>query len=246
MKKEEILDALSKARDQSKKRKFQQSVDLTINFKGIDFKKAENRLDLEVKMPHGSAKKLSSIAFVKDKEFAEKLKGIVNKIVMDEEIPKFSKKDVQEIAETFDVLMAEGPVMLLVGKHLGQALAPRGKMPKPITQDLKTVNALIQGSAGVTKINTKKGKFMPLIHISVGKEVMQDIDLAENILTVYETVESKLPARSQNIKSTIIKLTMGPPIKIGESLRQETKRKEKQKKDDMKTEKIKEVKENKK
>ena len=57
---------------------------------------------------------------------------------------------------------------------------------------------------------------MPLIHLSVGREVMQDEDLAENILNVYETVESKLPARNQNVKSVIVKLTMGPSIKIGE------------------------------
>jgi large subunit ribosomal protein L1 len=217
MRKEEVLDALSKARDQSKKRKFQQSVDLTINFKGIDFKKAENRFDLEVKMPHGLAKKLNSIAFIKDKDFAEKVRPLVSKVIMDSDIPLLSKKEIQELAETFDVFMAEGPVMLLVGKFLGQTLAPRGKMPKPITnQDLKTVNALIQGSAGVTKITNKKGKFMPLIHVSVGKEVMQDIDLAENIISVYNAVEAKLTARSQNIKSVIVKLSMGPPIKIGE------------------------------
>jgi len=72
---------------------------LTINFKGIDFKKAENRLDLEVKMPHGSAKKLNSIAFVKDKDFAEKLKGLVTRVVFDSELEKLSKKDIQEIAE---------------------------------------------------------------------------------------------------------------------------------------------------
>jgi len=56
---------------------------------------------------------------------------------------------------------------------------------------------------------------MPLIHVSVGKEVMQDIDLAENIISVYNAVEAKLTARSQNIKSVIVKLSMGPPIKIG-------------------------------
>ncbi|MFH1895670.1 MAG: 50S ribosomal protein L1 [archaeon] len=217
MRKEEVLAALSEARDKSKTRKFQQSVDLTINFKGIDFKKAENRIDLEVKMPHGLIKKTSSIAFVKDKEFAVKLKEIVSRVVMDYEIEVLSKKEIQEIAESFDVLMAEGPVMLLVGKFLGQTLAPRGKMPKPITQDLKSIYSLIETSSGKTKLSNKKGKFMPLIHVSVGKEIMQDIDLAENILSIYNIIEEKLPSRNQNIKSVIVKLSMGPPIKIGES-----------------------------
>lgn len=230
MKKEEVLEALTKMRDAAKKRKFQQSVDLTINFKGIDFKKAENRLDLEVKMPHGSAKKTNSIAFIKDKDFAKQLEGLVSRIVMDQDISRLSKKEVQEIAESFDILMAEGPVMLTVGKFLGQTLAPRGKMPKPITQDLKSVQNLIQTSAGVTKLSNKKGKFMPLIHVSVGREVMQDQDLAENILSVYEAVESKLLARNQNIKSVIVKLTMGPAIKIGEESNSKNQNEKKEKK----------------
>ncbi len=229
MKKEEVIEAVSKARDQAKSRKFQQTVDLTINFRGIDFKKAANRIDLEVKMPHGSAKKVNSIAFIKDKEFAEKLKPMVSKIVMDSEVSKLSKKDAQEIAEKFDVLLAEGPVMLLVGKHMGQILAPRGKMPKLISQDFKAIQNIIEGSSGQTKITNKKGKFMPLVHVSVGKEVMQDIDLAENILTVYNAVEEKLPARSQNVKSVIIKLTMGPAIKIGETNEEMQARKKTQK-----------------
>ncbi|PIN98841.1 MAG: hypothetical protein COT90_02345 [Candidatus Diapherotrites archaeon CG10_big_fil_rev_8_21_14_0_10_31_34] len=230
MKKQEVIEALSKMRDSAKKRKFQQSVDLSINFKGVDFKKAENRLELEVKMPHGIAKKLKSIAFIKDKDFAKQLDGLVNRIVMEEDISKLSKKDVQEIAETFDVLMAEGPVILTVGKFMGQTLAPRGKMPKPVTHDLKSVQSLIQTSAGVTKITNKKGKFMPLIHVAVGREIMQDEDLAENILSVYEAVESKLPARGQNVKSTIIKLTMGPAIKIGENFNSKNQNEKKQKK----------------
>ncbi len=216
MKQEEIIQALSEARDKSKKRKFQQSVDLTINFKGIDFKKAANRIDLEVKIPHGSAKKANSLAFVKDKDFAKQLTGIVSKIIMEPEISKLSKKEIQEIAETYDVLLAEGPAILAVGKFLGQTLAPRGKMPKPITQDLRQVQSVLESSSGSTRLTNKKGKFMPLIHVNVGKEVMQDVDLAENILTIYNAVEEKLPAKNQNIKSVLVKLTMGPPIKIGE------------------------------
>jgi large subunit ribosomal protein L1 len=50
--KEEVLKAVKTAREKSKQRNFTQSVDLCINFKGIDFKKQENKIDVDVKLPH--------------------------------------------------------------------------------------------------------------------------------------------------------------------------------------------------
>jgi len=213
--KKEVLEALQQARDKGKTRKFKQSVDLTINFKGIDFKKDTNRIDLEVVLPHQEAKKARALVFVRDKEFASSLKGIVEKIVMENEIQALDKKQAQELADSVDVLLAEGPVMITVGKFLGQILAPRGKMPKPIQPDVKAVQQFISKSSSTTRITNKKGKFMPVIHLSVGNEKMPDEQLAENILAVYEAVEAKLPGKKQNVKSVYVKLTMGPPIKIG-------------------------------
>ena len=51
MNKKEVLQALEQARKTSKKRKFDQTFEFIINFRGVDFKKVENRIDLEVKLP---------------------------------------------------------------------------------------------------------------------------------------------------------------------------------------------------
>ncbi|MEM4257059.1 MAG: 50S ribosomal protein L1, partial [Candidatus Diapherotrites archaeon] len=56
MDKKQVLEALAFARAKSKKRKFEQTFEFIINFKGIDFKKAENRIDLEVRLPHSNGK----------------------------------------------------------------------------------------------------------------------------------------------------------------------------------------------
>jgi len=228
--KKQVLEALQKMRTTSKKRNFVQSIDLTINFKGIDFKKEQNRVEVEVQLPFAlEGKKAKALVFLKDKGLASSLKGIVDKIILDTEIPAISKKDAQQLAEEFDVLLAEGQVMVSVGKFLGQVLAPRGKMPKPFTQnDPKIIQQMLNKSSSSVKLSNKKGKNMPLVHSSIGKENMADEQIAENIVSVFEAILAKTEGK-HNIKSVIIKTTMGPPIKIGEEEKVIEKREKKEK-----------------
>ncbi|MFH1587366.1 MAG: hypothetical protein ABID38_05900 [Candidatus Diapherotrites archaeon] len=219
MEKKKLLVALQRMRDESKQRKFPQSVDFTINFRGIDFKKAENRIDVDVTMPHNVGKDSNAkvAIFVRDKQFAHQLKGKAEKIIMEDDIPNMKKKDVEELVRDYAGLLAEGSAILTVGKYLGQQLAPKGKMPKPITTSVAAFESAVSKMSTSVKITNKKGRFMPLIHILVGKESNSDEELSENIMTVYNAVEAGLPSRKHNVKSTIVKLTMGPPIKVGEA-----------------------------
>jgi len=226
-------------RDESKKRNFVQTIDLVITFKGIDFKKETNKIDLEVKLPYFFGEKESKVlVFVKNKDLAEQLKEKVSKIIMETEIEKLSKKEVQEITDSFDILLAEGPVMLTVAKFLGQQLAPKNKMPKPI-QNLKEFENFLTKSGGTIKLSNRKGKIMPVLQANIGKESMKDEELAENILAIYNTLILKIE-KKQNIKSFIIKLSMGKPIKIGEDQKpilSQKKEKPVEKKEDVKEEK---------
>ena len=57
MNKEEILKAIKKARELSKKRKFDQTFDLIINLHKLNIKKPEENINTFVVLPQGKGKK---------------------------------------------------------------------------------------------------------------------------------------------------------------------------------------------
>ena len=217
MQRKDIVEAVKHARANGKKRKFDQSVELILNFKGIDFKKAENRIDLEVKLPHGNGKlaEIKALAFVKESNFAQEIKGKVARIIMDNEIANLKKKEVDQLMLDYNVFVAEGAAMLTVGRYLGQMLAPKGRMPKPIQGTLQALDQAVRGSNTVMRVTNKKGKFMPVIYTMIGKESFTDEAIADNVLEVYNAVLAVLPTKEGNLRSTILKFTMGAPVKIG-------------------------------
>lgn len=211
-----VLEALQRMRDSSKQRKFKQAVECGINFKGIDFSKSENRIDVSVPMPHGTGKgETRVLVFAKDKEFISNLKAKSQKFIEESEIQKISKKDAAKLAEDYDLLLAEGPVMITVGKFLGPQLAPKGKMPKPIQPSISAIEAAAKQVKGALRISNKKGKFMPVVQARIGNEEMKNSELAENVLAIYNAILNTLPSKEQSIKSVFVKLSMGPAIKIG-------------------------------
>jgi large subunit ribosomal protein L1 len=216
-KKHDFIEAINKAKEISLKRKFEQSIDLTINFRGIDFKKGANQIDLNIELPHatGKTENVKSLVFVHDKKFAEELKGKAGKIILDSDIPNLKKKEVEILIKDYDLFLAEGPAMLSVAKNLGQQLAPKGKMPKLIPANINQFDSMVAKLATSVKVTTKKGKFMPLVHVLIGKESMSSSDLAENAELIFNSVFNTIKKSPQNIKSVQVKLTMGPVVKVG-------------------------------
>ncbi|MEM0360448.1 MAG: hypothetical protein QXK06_03900 [Candidatus Diapherotrites archaeon] len=214
MQKGQVLTALSKLEADSPKRNFEQSVELIITFKDLDLKKPGSIIDLKVDMPYSTGKgEGKALLFATSKPFADSVKNLFSRIVFEEEIAKMKKKEISELLG-FDVLLAEGPVMIAVGKYLGQELAPKGKMPKPIPQDPMLVKSELEKLKAGIRVTNRKGKGIPMVQVLVGKESMKPEELAENILKVYSEVEKALPKQKHNIKAVRIKKTMGPVVKI--------------------------------
>jgi large subunit ribosomal protein L1 len=207
---EKILEAIKKARD-TKKRNFKQSFILTINLKNIDLKKPENRIKTEIKLPHLMEKE-SKIGVFADMLLpqAKSLENVI--VIRKDQIESYSKnkKAAKKLAEQCFSFLAEAPLMPLVGKSLGQVLAPKNQMPTPIpaTADLKSI---IEQRKNVIKIQLKES---PTIHLAVGTEDMDDEKIAENIDSIIKVVLSSLPKGKESIKNYIVKLTMGKPIKF--------------------------------
>lgn len=216
MEKKQFIDALAELRKSALQRKFKQTVDLTINLQNIDFKKAENQIDVDVALPHPIGKGEGKVLlFARDKGFAQDAKGIADNVMMEEDIKGIDKKKAAELVNEYIGFLAEGPVMLTVAKYLGQILAPKNKMPKPVPADLKVLQAQISRLKSVVKVSNKKGKFMPLVHVSIGKEEMKDDAIADNAVAVYQTLLPAVGSKTNNIKSVLIKMTMSSPVRVG-------------------------------
>jgi large subunit ribosomal protein L1 len=214
MKKEQVLSALAKLDANSPKRNFAQSVELVITFKDIDLKKPANLFDLKVDMPYSTGRgEGKALLFASSKPFADAVKSFFSRVIFEDEIAKMKKKEIAELLG-FDVLLAEGPVMIAVGKYLGQDLAPKGKMPRSIQASPDFVKAELEKMKAGVRVTNKKGKGVPMVQVLVGKENMKPEELAENISKVYMEVEKALPKQRHNIKAVRVKKTMSPVVKI--------------------------------
>jgi large subunit ribosomal protein L1 len=94
---------------------------------------------------------------------------------------------------------------------MGQVLAVRGKMPKPIPPTLQDLKPIIDRAKSTINIAAKES---PAIHCKIGPEDMTDEKLAENAAAIISAVTTALPKGREQIKNAYVKLTMGKPVKI--------------------------------
>ncbi|MBN2101853.1 MAG: 50S ribosomal protein L1 [Candidatus Aenigmarchaeota archaeon] len=205
-----FLNAIQKAKSESRERKFSQTWDMSIELRGMDMKKPESKLNLEVPLPEGRGKDIK-IIFIAD-SLTEDAKRLADKVLTKPDIEKLSgkKKEIRKLATEYDSWLAEAPLMPLVGKALGMILAPRGQMPKPVPPKAK-IDGLVSLSRRVVKIKTKD---TPVVHAPVGTDKMTDEQIAKNALHVFNMVSEKLPKGRNNVKSVHVKLTMGKSVKV--------------------------------
>ena len=216
MNKNNILDAIKKARESSKKRKFNQSFDLVINLKNLNLKKPEENVNTFLNLPYGRGRKVKVCALV-GQELVNKAKEVCDKVILKDEFAKLDKKDVKNLASEFDFFIAQVNLMPDIAKYFGKILGSRGKMPNPKADCVVPINAelkpLYEKLQKTVKVETKNE---PILKLSVGNEAMKDEDVAENISGIYSTILGLLPQEKNNIKNIFLKLTMSKPILIGD------------------------------
>jgi len=208
---EKLLEAIEKALQNSKERKFKQSVDVAITLKDVDMNNPKNRIDEEIILPHGRGKP-AKIALFAGGELALKARGVVDLIIKPEEIDDLAKdkKKMKKIANEHDFFVAEAPLMPTIGKKLGVILGPRGKMPKPIppNADIKAIAENLRKSVRIRSRSSKT------FHTLIGTEDMEPKKLAENLQAILKRLEEKLERGRYNIDSVYVKTTMGPSQRV--------------------------------
>lgn len=201
---EKILNVIKELKEKSKKRKFSQTFDLIISLKEIDIKKPENKFTEDVVLPFGRGDDAEVIVF------GDNVSGVDCKVLTTEDLNKLAKNKrvTKSLASQTNFFLAEAKLMPLVGKVLGQFIAPRGKMPKLVAGDVKTV---VKNYKKSVRLRVKDS---PVIQCLVGKESMKDEEVAENVEAVLNFLETKLPKGKHNIGKVLLKTTMSKPIKI--------------------------------
>ncbi|MBU5536974.1 MAG: 50S ribosomal protein L1 [Candidatus Aenigmatarchaeota archaeon] len=200
---EQIENTLNELK-KSEKRNFIQSVDLIVSLKGIDLKKPESKFSEDLVLPHGRGEDAVVVVF------SDNLNDLGCNILTSSDIQRIAsnKKEAKRMAKDTDFFLSEASLMPLIGRLLGQILAPRGKMPKIISDEAEKMVENYKKSVRIVVKNA------PVIQCIVGKESMETRKIAENVESVLKFLETKLPKGRQNIGKVLLKLTMSKPVRV--------------------------------
>ncbi|MBN2478385.1 50S ribosomal protein L1 [Candidatus Micrarchaeota archaeon] len=210
MDKKKLKNGIEEILKDKGKRKFIQSVEFIVNFRAVDFSKAENRLNVDILLPHGKGHKEPKVGVIAEDEMGTTAKKAgADLIISPEQLPVIAgdSSKLKDIAENYS-LLAQPNLMAQIAKNLGQYLGRRGKMPKPL---IGKPEEMIKKSKRTVRI-VSKGKYLPVAHVFVGTEEMSPEQLFENIEAVFDVLKKKVP--EGNMKSAFVKLTMSRPVKV--------------------------------
>lgn len=209
MDKKQVAAKIKEAITQTKKRKFKQSAEISINFVDVNMENTEYKLNLSVLLPKGRNKDIEVGVFA-DGDMNVRAKKLSKFVLNKAELEEYSKnrRKMRKFANACYAFIAQPDLMPLIGKLWGVVLGPRGKMPQPVPQNAD-LEAVISRLKNTVRVRSKKN---PTINVPVGTEDMPAEDLAENVLAVIGSIERQIPA--EKIKSVYFKTTMDKPVRI--------------------------------
>jgi len=190
----------------TKKRNFDQTVDLIINLKNFNVK--TDGFNLFITLPNK----------IKDKKilaFLEEDSKVVASIKKESFINLKEKKDIKKLVKTYDFFISNIKLMPFIATKFGRIFGPAGKMPSPQLgilniENEENIKKLIEKINLTIRIRMKE----PSIKIAIAKESLTDKQIAENAIMVYNKILENLSKKQENLKNIKIKLTMGKPIQI--------------------------------
>jgi large subunit ribosomal protein L1 len=205
----EFEEAVEEAIKNSDDRNFTESLDLIINFRDIDLSDPNNRFNEDFKLPYQADEdvKVAVIgeSIVNNADNADKT---INKDELEE---MYDNPDrAKDLAEEFSFLIAEAPLMPKIGQQLGQIFGPRNMMPDPMPPGSDPTDE-IEALRNTVTLRLRED---PLMQVKIGNEDQDEEEVASNAEAIYDFVEGKLPQGRNNIKSVLVKTTMGSPAEV--------------------------------
>jgi len=184
---------------------------MAFTIRDVDLKNPSNRIEENVRLPHGRGKEIS-IAMFAEGETATKAKAAGIVVIDPNKIEDLGgdRQKARKLAGRHDFFLSEVPHMATIGRFLGIVLGPRGKMPRPVPPNVDP--GMIADGLRSTAIIRSRDKIT--FHTIVGARSQTEEHISENALEMWKRVTSKLERGADNIRSLYIKTSMGPSIKV--------------------------------
>lgn len=213
--KTDALAALKKLRAESKERKFKQKVEFIINLKDLNLKNPDEQMEFFTQLPHAFG--TNKVCAIVAGELEAEAKKVCDMTITQGELDKYKndQKLAKKIAAEYNYFIAQANIMGMVAGAFGRVLGPRGKMPNPkagcVVPPKASLGPLYERLQNTVKVSAKK---FPVVQLVVGTQDMKDDEIAENIAYLYDQTIHHLPKERHNYRSSVIKLTMGKPVKL--------------------------------
>ena len=198
------------AESKSKKRKFDESVDLQVNLKNYDVQK-DKRFSGSLRLPNVARPKLKVciICDMQQEESAKKA-GLTTANMDDMKKLNKNKKLVKKLCNQYDAFLASDSIIKtlprLVGPHMNRA----NKFPAAVS----AADDLLDKVAEVRSTVKFQLKKVLCMGCCVGHVKMNEEQLRQNTNMAINFLVSLLKKNWQNMKSIYLKSTMGPSIRI--------------------------------
>lgn len=208
----QIHEAIQKAKElgAERKRKFTETLEVSVGLRNIDLKNPSNRFNFEVRLPHALREDVK-VAIFAEGDLATRAEGLGLRVIGREELEALGKnpKDAKKLSNSYDFFIAMAPFMPLVGRFLGKILGPRAKMPKPVPPTFRDLESLVSNYRRTVVLRVKT---QPVVCVPVGKVTSSEDDLTENASVIIQSLLGKLEKGPQQIKKITFKTTMGPSV----------------------------------
>lgn len=206
-----IVEAVSRALDESPPRNFRETVDLAVNLRDLDLNDPSNRVDESIVLPSGTGQDTQIVVFAEG-ETALQAEDVADEVLSSDDLEDLGDDDdeAKDLADETDFFVAEASLMQDIGRYLGTVLGPRGKMPTPLQPDddvVETVNRM----KNTVQVRSRDRR---TFHTRVGADDMPADEIADNIDVIIRRLEADLEKGPLNLDSIYVKTTMGPAVEV--------------------------------
>lgn len=209
---QDAIQQLFKFSNETKKRKFVETIELQIALKNYDPNK-DKRFAGSIRLPAIPRPKFT-VCVIGDAKHIGEAKDQKVPAMSEDDLKKLNKnkKAVKKLAKQYGAFLASASLIRKIPRILGPGLNKAGKFPSVLGPN-DNISDKVEATKASVKFQLKSKKSLCL-GVPIANLAMKPADVANNVTLAVNFVVTLLPKSWQQVKRLYIKSTMGPSQRI--------------------------------